>query len=191
MISTSQPNLLSLNYSNNTDSISTNKRVKKFLQFQLGREENITGTVGDKALLDAKLVTEIITISNNEILPVPQMPHCVIGIYGWRSEMLWIVDLENLLGYPPSQFINTEEIEPELADLTLMIVQYQGLSLGLVIPKVDSIVQYNLDAFKSSSVELFSEDLMPFLQGYFTDSNNDIIMVLDAEEIFKLSSLPL
>ena len=68
------------------------------MQFQLN--------YNTRALLPAENVTEIITISEREILPVPQMPDCVMGIYSWRSEILWIIDLRNLLG-----FLKTEDGE--------------------------------------------------------------------------------
>ena len=98
MLSTSA-NSLSLNIRNNSNIQSDSKQVRKFLQFQLGKSEKSHKSIvqGDIALLDAEIVSEVITISPDDILPVPQMFYCVLGIYSWRSEMLWIVDLENLL----------------------------------------------------------------------------------------------
>lgn len=186
MLSTSA-NSLSLNMGQKSELQSDSKQVRKFLQFQLGKSEKIHKSVvqGDIALLDAEVVTEVITISPNDILPVPQMFYCVLGIYGWRSEMLWIVDLENLLGYPPPLADNNNPQK----ELLIMVVQVQGQSIGLVVSGIDNLIEHDLSKFKSSSVEIFSEDVLPFLHGYFTSSDNDIIMLIDAEEIFNFFSI--
>lgn len=179
-------NSLSLNIGRNPDLQSNSKQIRKFLQFQLGKSEKVhkSAIQGDIALLDAEVVTEVITISPNDILPVPQMFYCVLGIYGWRSEMLWIVDLENLLGYPPP----LDENNPQ-KELLVMVVQVQGQSIGLVVSGIDNLTEHDLSKFKPSSSEIFSEDVLPFLHGYFTSPDNDIIMLIDAEEIFNFFSI--
>lgn len=173
MLSLSPSESLSLSLGNNTTELSSLRQARKFLQFQL--------SPNDYALLEAELVTEIITISPTEILPVPQMIYSVLGIYSWRSEMLWIVDLANLVGYPPA----LETAEVELDNLIVLVIQLQGQALGLVIPKVDNIVQLELSELKLASKELFSEDILSFLAGYFTDNDNNIVMLIDAEKIFN------
>ncbi|WP_019505347.1 chemotaxis protein CheW [Pleurocapsa sp. PCC 7319] len=185
MLSTSA-NSLSLNIATNSDIQSHAKQVRKFLQFQLGRSEKThkSALQGDIALLDAEIVTEVITISARDILPVPQMFYCVLGIYSWRSEMLWIVDLENLLGYPPPMSHGDTN-----QDVLVMVIQVQGQSIGLVVSSIDNLIELDLAKFKPSSSEIFSEDVLPFLHGYFTSSDNDIIMLIDAEEIFNFFSI--
>lgn len=185
MLSTSA-NSLSLNLASNSSIQSNSKQVRKFLQFQLGQAEKThkSGVHGDIALLDAEIVTEVITISPEDILPVPQMFYCVLGIYSWRSEMLWIVDLENLLGYPPP--LNENNVAK---DHLVMVIQVQGQSIGLVVSGIDSLIEHDLSKFKSSSAEIFSEDVLPFLHGYFTSADNDIVMLIDAEEIFNFFSI--
>ena len=172
MLSLSPSKSLSLSLSNNTTELSNHKQIRKFLQFQLGQ--------ADRALLEAELVTEIITISPREILPVPQMMYSILGIYSWRSEMLWIVDLANLVGYPPAL-----ETELELNNLIVLVIQLEGQALGLVVPKVDNIVQLELTQLEPASPELFSQDILDFLFGYFTGNNNNIILGIDAAKIFN------
>ena len=184
MLSTSSPNSLSFSINSKTDQESATQQVGKFLQFYLGSNDVITSSASgrDLALLEAEIVTEVITVSISEILSVPQMPYCVLGIYSWRSEMLWIVDLENLLGYPPSFAANIDTI-------LVMVIQIEGQSLGLVIPQIDNIVEQNIEQFKSPSSEIFSEDLLPFLNGYFTDQSNNIVMLINAAEVFHFFAI--
>jgi positive phototaxis protein PixI len=186
MLSASSSNSLSLSISTKIADRSNSKQIRKFLQFQLGSNEknDRSSARGDIALLDTEVVTEVITIAAENILPVPQMFYCVLGIYSWRSEMLWIVDLENLLGYPPP--LSKEGINRELL---VMVVQFQGQSIGLVVSNIDNLIEQDLQQLKPSSPEIFSEDVLPFLHGYFTSQNNDIIMLIDAEEIFHFFSI--
>ena len=179
-------NSLSLNLANSSSTQSDSKQIHKFLQFQLGQSEKTHKSIiqGDIALLDAEIVTEVITISPEDILPVPQMFYCVLGIYSWRSEMLWVVDLENLLGYPPP--LNDSQAE---RDFLVMVVQFQGQSIGLSISGIDNLIERDLSKLKSSSAEIFSDDVLPFLHGYFTNAENDIIMLINAEEIFNFFSI--
>jgi positive phototaxis protein PixI len=179
-------NTLSLNIASNSSIESKSKQLHKFLQFQLGKSEKTHKSIvqGDIALLDAEIVTEVINISREDILPVPQMFYCVLGIYSWRSEMLWIVDLENLLGYPPP--LNDNKTNQ---DVLVMVIQVQGQSIGLVISGIDNLIDRDLSKLKSSSAEIFSEDVLPFIDGYFTSAENDIIMLINAEEIFNFFSI--
>lgn len=186
MLSASSSNSLSISLSTNIADQSNSKQNRKFLQFQLGKTEKNyqSAAQGDIALLDAAVVTEVITIASEDILPVPQMFYCILGIYSWRSEILWIVDLENLLGYPPP--LSEEATDRELL---VMVIQFQGQSIGLVVSGIDNLIEQDLQRFKPPSPELFSEDVLPFLQGYFTSKNNDIVMLIDAEEIFHFFSI--
>ncbi|MDJ0574879.1 MAG: chemotaxis protein CheW [Xenococcaceae cyanobacterium MO_234.B1] len=184
MLSTSSSNSLSVSINSKTDRESTTQQINKFLQFYLGSSDSVTSSASgrDFALLEAEIVTEIITVSVSEILSVPQMPYCVLGIYSWRSEMLWIVDLENLLGYPPS-------FEPTNDTVLVMVVQIEGQSLGLVIPQIDNIIEQDLEQFKAPSSEIFSEDVLPFLNGYLTDKSNNIVMLINAAEVFQFFAI--
>ncbi|MBV9387084.1 MAG: chemotaxis protein CheW, partial [Chroococcidiopsidaceae cyanobacterium CP_BM_ER_R8_30] len=64
--------------------------AEKFLRFQFSPE--IT------ALLPLASVKEMLRISVEEILPVPDLPNCVLGVHNCRGEMLWLVDLDIQIG---------------------------------------------------------------------------------------------
>ncbi len=66
---------------------------QKFLHFSLKCEEN--------ALLALKHITEVVRLKAEEILPVPDVSDCVLGITNWRGEMLWLVD-QSQMGNPTS-----------------------------------------------------------------------------------------
>lgn len=156
--------------------VEQNQTLQKFLQFQLSSS--------DWALLEAQVVTEIITVTHSEILPVPQMNYCVMGVYSWRSEMLWIIDLADLLGY--KSLVNLKNIDQTQGDtLIVMVAQFEGQSLGLVVSKVHNIIQQDLQELCPPSPELFNNQTIPFLQGYFNDSPERNYLLLKPEIIFQ------
>jgi len=103
---------------------------ERLLRFPLGLQ--------DSALLPLEQITEILRVNVAEILPVPEMPSCVLGICNWRGEMLWLVDLNHLVGSPPLSMR-----EQVLASPAAMVVQVNHQSVGLVVPQVNDMTCRN------------------------------------------------
>jgi positive phototaxis protein PixI len=68
-------------------------QIQQFLKVDLS--EDFT------ALIGIDRVVELMEISPNRILPLPHLPPAVMGIYNWRGEILWVVNLPMLLGIKP------------------------------------------------------------------------------------------
>lgn len=147
--------------------------VQKFLQFLLRQ--------GDRALIPVEAISEIITIRVPEVLPVPQMRDCVLGVYNWRGEMLWIVDLGEALGFP-SLFGGKR---PPATAITIAIEQGEQ-TIGFVVPQVLDLELYNLHQQQEPDPQLFPASLLPFLSGYFIDENNDISIAINMPSIFQV-----
>ena len=159
-----------------------NRQKQKFLQFQLPEQ--------DLALLPAETVNEIITVSSQEVLPIPHMPYPIRGIYAWRNEMLWIIDLANLLGYPPDELEEPlRGWEHNVQTLMVMVVQNEGQTLGLAIPKVIDLIEQDYHHLTLPSADLFPEETLPFLAGYFKNDQQELMMLLKSEAIMRSPSL--
>ncbi len=144
---------------------------QKFLQFQLGKS--------DIGLLPAEMAIEIQVVESGEILPVPELPSCILGIYQWRGEMLWLVDLGHLMGFSPLSWQGNNSI---------IVLQVEQRTLGLVVPQVNGIGSYELQQLQVPSAELFSPELMPFVKGLFLGSEQEIIWLLNTEAIINFYS---
>jgi positive phototaxis protein PixI len=150
--------------------IITLEREQKFLSFNLGSN--------DKAVILLQQVTEVIQVSLAEICCIPQMPDSTLGIYNWRGEMLWLVDLEDMLGYAPlSQTSNV------IAKMMAIVVQSEGKYLGLLVRHLMDIEWLNREQLKPPETQLFSSDILPFLEGYFISNSEELIIGLDAAAI--------
>jgi positive phototaxis protein PixI len=145
---------------------------QKFLSFNLG--------LNDTAVIALQHITEVLQISLTEICGVPQMPNCVLGIYNWRGEMLWLVDLESMLGYPPLL-----QASDSLAKIMGVILEINGKYLGLLVRQLIDIEWLDNKEIKAPSTELFYPAMTPFLQGYFIHAAEEIMFNLDAMAIMQ------
>jgi positive phototaxis protein PixI len=142
---------------------------QKFLRCCLGDR--------DSGLLALIHVAEVIQITVAEILPVPAMPECILGICNWRGKMLWLVDLNLFLDYSPL-------LAPEIATTPLMaiVMQVEGQSMGLVVSQVQDIEWHDPSQIRSATASLFAAKTLPFLQGYLPHAD---AVVLDPEAIAR------
>lgn len=162
--------------------------LAKFLRFYFSPE--------DTALLPLKNVKEVLNIPLMGILPVPHMPDCLIGIYNYRGEILWLVDLGAQLGFVPStEFIQGMNSPTELAiktttaltakqgvtltnelpTLTVIILHNNDKYIGIVVPKVVDIEMHDLQEMQYPSEDLFSPNILPFLKGYLIRSSSPVL----------------
>lgn len=171
-----------------TRTTTTAEVEEKFLRFQLGAE--------GIALLPLNAIKQVMQISVAEILPVPQMPDCVLGIINWRGEMLWLVDLGQLVGFPPlcepevgsgltQESVVIQNIGLNLPWQTMMAIaiQVNDQSLGLVVQQIHDIEVHSTQQLHLPSIGLFSPEILPYLQGYLIGANKEVLMVLHAEAI--------
>lgn len=147
---------------------------QKFLSFNLGRK--------DKAVISLKYITEVLQVSLAEICGVPQMPTSIFGIYNWRGEMLWLVDLEEMLGY--GQVMQATNLASKMM---AVVVQSEGKYLGLLIRHLMDIEWLDTSQMKAPENQLFSANISPFLEGYFINSDEEMIINLDASGIVNAS----
>jgi positive phototaxis protein PixI len=145
---------------------------QKFLSFNLGAK--------DTGLFGLDYIAEVLQIPLAEISAVPHMPSCILGIYNWRGEMLWLVDLEEMLGYPPllqeSSFVSK---------MMAIVLEHEGKFLGLLVRQLTDIESLDSQQMQLPSGELFYPEMMPFLQGYFIDNTQQMIFSLDALGIIQ------
>jgi len=140
---------------------------QKFLRFSLGPQ--------DSGLLPLEEIGEVLHVNVLDILPVPEMPACVLGIYNWRGNMLWLIDLEHLIDCPASQ-------QRQAPFLMAMVVQVDEQYLGLVVQAVKDIELHDATQMQSATAGLFPAKLLPFVKGYLPSADGT---VLDVEAIAR------
>ncbi|MBD2604150.1 purine-binding chemotaxis protein CheW [Scytonema hofmannii FACHB-248] len=144
--------------------------MQKFLSFNLGTR--------DIAVISLQEITEVVQVPLTEICCVPQMPSCVLGIYNWRGEMLWLVNLEEMLGY--KTLLQQRNL---LSKMMTIVLENKGKYLGLLVRQLMDIEWLDTQQMKPPFAELFSPEISPLLQGYFIDNSEKMMLNLDAPAI--------
>ena len=154
---------------------------EQFLRFHLAPDTT--------ALLPIQQLTEVLKIPIGQIMPIPHMPTWVMGVYNWRGEILWMVDLGHLLGLPPwyQQTLNTSTysaivLHTEFNTPQNKQIEYQ--SLGLVVSRVEDIEWFDPEVIQSPVGAVVTTELAPFLKGYWVKSDGEMLDVLDGNAIF-------
>ena len=151
-------------------------------------------------LLPVCQLTEVLTIPVGQIVPMPHMPPYVIGVFNWRGEILWMVDLGHLCGLTPWYEQSTYGSTHSAVVLQLRRRQStspaqkatsaKSQTLGLVVNKVGDIEQCNPDAIQSLPSSTSTPKLAPLLRGYWWKPEGDMFAVLDGEAIIGAMSSP-
>jgi len=158
------------------------KEQEQFLRFHLEPDLN--------AALPVDQMTEVFTVSTSKVVPIPHMPPWVIGVYNWRGEILWLVDLGYLLGGTPLyQQTSSRSLYTAIVINSQQAGGRQGGStagkkmLGLAVNRVEDMEWFNSDLIQSPPESAVNPALVPFLRGYWLKNNGEIVVVLDGNSI--------
>ena len=136
------------------------------------------------ALLPIDQLAAVLKIEAGRITAIPHLPAWVMGVYNWRGEILWVIDIGHILGGVPLYRQNTSSTQYS----TLLLEQSLGETsessyLGLAVHQVRDIELLSLDTIQSPTV--VSEALVPFLRGYWLGIAGEMMMLLDSPAIFN------
>jgi positive phototaxis protein PixI len=159
--------------------VTTAKRDQKsgqqFLHFKLLPDTDL--------LLPVQQMVEVLNIPVLEIVPIPDLPAWVLGVHNWRGEILWLVDLGQLIGLAP---IYQQGTGRYTAIVISQGAKEQGdRTLGLLVHRVEDIEWCNPDLIESPPQSAVSTALAPFLRGYLVQPTGEIMVVLDGNSIFE------
>lgn len=134
-------------------------------------------TAQDSALLPLEQITEILRIEVAEILPIPETSGYVLGVCNWRGEMLWLIDLNDFVGY-----VSPFQPEQMPDSLTIMVVQIANQTLGIGVQQVNDIELHDLQRLQQAVPGLFPTRFLPFILGMLPGCSD---AVLDIQAIVQ------
>ncbi len=141
-----------------------------------------------QVMLPLTQISEILTLTLAQIVPIPSVPNWVIGVHNWRGEILWIVDIGDLVGLMPwTQYASTT------TNYRVIILRSTGtkgenIFLGLLVPQVEDIEWCSNSEIYSPPPSAIIPSMAPFLRGYWLKAEGTIVIVLDGEAI--LAAMP-
>ncbi|MBR8826510.1 MAG: chemotaxis protein CheW [Gomphosphaeria aponina SAG 52.96 = DSM 107014] len=164
------------------------KSQAQFLRFHLVPDTNV--------MLPIFQLSEVLSIPYGQIVPIPAMPAWVMGVYNWRGEILWMVDLGHLVGLIPwyQQTVSSSNHRAVVlnANLGRSARSSHGRNemLGLVVNRIEDIEWCNPDEFYSPPASAVSSELATFLRGYWLKQNGEMLVALDGEAIMAAMPKP-
>ena len=163
-----------------TEPLSTNEQ--QFLRLRL-----VTDMI---TLLPVQQLTEVLTIPTSQVVPIPHMPTWVMGVYNWRGEILWMVDLGHLCGLTPwykqEMYRSTHKaVVLRQSDGMLSSNAAKIQMLGLVVNEVEDIEWCDPNVIQLPISSTVTPGLAPFLHGYWWKSDGDMLVFLDGSAIFE------
>lgn len=168
-----------LSQTNLTDSLQPkdDRTIAKFLRFYLYPDT--------KVMLSIEQITEVLKIQLGQIVPIPQMPSWVMGVYNWRGEILWMVDLGHLIGLEPwyQNQIRSYHTAIVLSPNKDRRDRIDNICLGLIVSRVEDLQTCDTKQIQSALGSKVGTRLGNFLQGYWLEPEGEMILALDGKAI--------
>jgi positive phototaxis protein PixI len=140
--------------------------------------------VDTAAMLPVTQLAEVLNLTYPQIMPIPDLAPWVLGVYNWRGEMLWVVDLAQLVGLTPlHQQLRSASNCKVLVSKTQPNPGQPPIHLGLAVRAVEDMYWCGIDAIKSPPNTTITSGLTPYLAGYTLGKDTQMLMALDATAI--------
>ncbi|MGL5081116.1 MAG: chemotaxis protein CheW [Microcoleaceae cyanobacterium] len=150
--------------------------VQSFLSVRLGPEFQL--------LLSTQPLLEILNLNPRHLVSVPQMPASVVGVCTWKQEVLWIIDLANLLGLGSQLTANVLT-----SHCSVLVMKTQNGNLGLMVNQVGQVVSCNPAQIQPISSEFQFVNLIGFqeklMREFWIDPANTINPILEVETVVQ------
>lgn len=139
-------------------------------------------------LLPVELLSEVLSIEIGQIVPIPHLPGWVMGVYNWRGEVLWMIDLGHLCGLTPwyqqaTSVSKHAAVVMHIRDRQSTSSQAKGPMLGLMVNRVEDIEWCNPSVIQPLPQSTVAPGFAQFLQGYWWKPGGDMLAVLDGHAI--------
>jgi positive phototaxis protein PixI len=191
-------NLVNENQAHLTPKIGVNNPgLRQFLRFQL--QPNFTAVVeidqrggtlcAGAASTLAIRVTELINMPIDLVLPIPHLPPAVMGVYNWRGEILWVVDLGILLGLTDHLTTHHRNLQPTIAISSAATTGSEAKTIGLVVDEISDIEWYQPELIVEPIADSSNPELYRWIKGYVISAVGEKLAILDGQAIIERTDL--
>lgn len=135
-------------------------------------------------MLPVRQITEVLKIQLGSIVPIPQMPAWVMGVYNWRGDILWMIDLGHLLGLD-----SWYQDKFNYSNQTAIVLspnrdsQVNDIHLGLIVAQVEDLEICDPNTIQSNLSLNILPQLKRFSQGYWLKPEGELILALNGQAI--------
>ncbi|MFM7887275.1 MAG: chemotaxis protein CheW [Pseudanabaena sp.] len=132
------------------------------------------------AAVQLKFVRETLVLAAERSTQMPNVHPCLMGLVEHRSNVFWVLDLPQLLGFMP--------LDSSAIEISITILQIGEAFLGLGVNRIGRVIRFSETEIVSPQ-ELPKTNIpietVPFLRGWVAQSGetSQHLYVLDAEAI--------
>jgi positive phototaxis protein PixI len=166
---------------------------------------------GLMAVIEIECVTELIDLPLDRVVPMPHLPPAVKGIYNWRGEILWIVDLGMLLGVGSDRPPRYRRVQPTIiigcADdrsvgssspsygsarylpATATMERRQVKTIGVLVDEIVDIEWCQIELIRSVLPDRLHPELGTGVLGMWESTQGENFLVLDGRAILDRADL--
>lgn len=137
---------------------------QRLLRFSLSEQDSV--------LLPLEQITEILQVNVVDILSIPELPDCILGICNWRGEMLWLIDFPQVTGH-----LSPFQQELRLTSLLVLVVQINQQFVGLSVTQVNDVELHDLQQLQPALPGLVSPGLLPLVWGLLPGCNDAVLNI--------------
>ncbi|GBF78831.1 chemotaxis signal transduction protein [Aphanothece sacrum FPU1] len=131
-------------------------------------------------MLSTDLVSEIIRITPNQIIPIYGVFSSVMGVCNRRGEVLWIIDFASLLTLSPS--LKESYYNP----YNIIIIHQHNKVVGLAVHQVGQLVREKDVNPPEIVIKSIPWELAHCLNKELQGQKGELLLHLDGEKIFEL-----
>ena len=139
-----------------------------YLQFKLN-------PVVVTAILLVKFTQEVIVVPNDSITAIANTSDLLVGLMNWRNRIIWVVDLPRMFGLDLPIY--------RMGQCNIIVINYQGETIGLMVPEIKGTVRFNSDNIQSISNQI-SPNISSYVKGCIW-RKDELNMVLNIQAILK------
>jgi positive phototaxis protein PixI len=169
----------------NPESSLVMSNLQQFLRFQIQPFDSAHDKPNLMALMEVNLVTELVNVPIDRVVPMPHLPPAVMGVYNWRGEILWIVDLAMLLGTRTS-LLRTRSLQPTIiVSNAIKNEARQQRTVGLVVDEIAEIEWCDLEEIDSILPTDIHPQFSRWTSGLWQAANGESFLVLNGDKILN------
>lgn len=146
--------------------------MTKFLSLHLQDQQVV--------ILPVSQLMEVFSVPLTQIVSIPDVPNTVMGVCNWRGEVIWVIDLGSLLGFPPLHQQGFRQINYKVA-----LLQRQEETLGLAVPRVGQIREYAEEQIQNPQFSHLHKKLQQSLLGYVIDHDRQMVLAIDSSKLLE------
>jgi len=146
--------------------------TQQFLKFTLPDSTSV--------MVRSNHLTEVLSLNLQQVVSISDVNPALIGVYNWRGEVLWLLDLGAYLGSDPLY-----KTSFRLGKLNVVIVHFDGQTLGLCVDQVNEMIRCDVSEIQPPPTHDLHSMLQACTEGYFLDSEKKISWVLNAQTLLE------